>query len=277
MNTRVAVAALALFATTPASFAASVGPSFYECFDAAQTTGIGQAFTGTCTAESPFAQTLRDGNFEYFEFEDWEAIALNQLIDPVPTNTTGVTITGTGTGVQNTGSADQDNGVIDNVGGTFGVFGNTIDIIFDAGALGRLPTHVGLLATGAGNFDTDIRVEIFGPGDALLGTIDNQICSVASCASVSEDDLFYGFVDPGGIVRIAVTDPTSATNIILFDHLQYGAAVPIPAAVWLFGSALGLLGWMRHHYPVSFKKRQHRHHYLWYGHWLGRMMQGVGK
>jgi hypothetical protein len=29
------------------------------------------------------------------------------------------------------------------------------------------------------------------------------------------------------------------------DNIVVGAAVPVPAAVWLFGSALGALGWMR--------------------------------
>ncbi len=170
MNNRIIVISTALFVTAPISFAGSVGPSFYECFDATQTTGVGQTFSGTCTAESPFAQILRDGNFTYFEFEDWEDIALNTVINPIPTNTAGVTIASTGTaitGVQVLGSTDQDDGVIDNSENTggqrYGAFGQ-VNISFDAGALGQLPTHVGLVATGAGNFDSNIRVEFFWSG-----------------------------------------------------------------------------------------------------------------
>ena len=33
-------------------------------------------------------------------------------------------------------------------------------------------------------------------------------------------------------------------DAVLFDDLSY-SVVPIPAAVWLFGSSLGLLGWLR--------------------------------
>jgi hypothetical protein len=42
--------------------------------------------------------------------------------------------------------------------------------------------------------------------------------------------------------------PSSAT--VLVDDIVVGAAVPIPAAVWLFGSALAGLGWLRRRPPV---------------------------
>ena len=43
-----------------------------------------------------------------------------------------------------------------------------------------------------------------------------------------------------------ITLSDSLSNIQPYgSYLVSGATVPIPAAVWLFGSALGLLGWMR--------------------------------
>ncbi len=38
--------------------------------------------------------------------------------------------------------------------------------------------------------------------------------------------------------------PTAATHEI-FGNLAFQAVIPLPAAVWLFGSALGMLGWIR--------------------------------
>jgi hypothetical protein len=43
------------------------------------------------------------------------------------------------------------------------------------------------------------------------------------------------------VVRIADGD----TDFAGLDDFQFGTVVPIPATVWLFGSALGLLGWVR--------------------------------
>ncbi len=45
---------------------------------------------------------------------------------------------------------------------------------------------------------------------------------------------------PGGAVRIVMTSTSGSTMYVV-----EGRVVPVPAAVWLFGSALGLLGWVR--------------------------------
>jgi len=41
---------------------------------------------------------------------------------------------------------------------------------------------------------------------------------------------------------------TSPNDRVFFDHLAFSSdpfVIPVPAAAWLFGSALGLLGWVR--------------------------------
>lgn len=40
--------------------------------------------------------------------------------------------------------------------------------------------------------------------------------------------------------------PTRAVHNIFADEIRHAAWVPVPAAVWLFASALGLLGWVRY-------------------------------
>lgn len=47
-----------------------------------------------------------------------------------------------------------------------------------------------------------------------------------------------------GIVRIVMTSESGATMYVVTGTIA-GNVVPVPAAVWLFGSALGLLGWVR--------------------------------
>ncbi len=61
-------------------------------------------------------------------------------------------------------------------------------------------------------------------------------------------------VDPNGPFRGAAKVASTGSNTVLCNSLNgpigecsdwIGVAVPVPAAVWLFGSGLALLGWMR--------------------------------
>jgi hypothetical protein len=61
-------------------------------------------------------------------------------------------------------------------------------------------------------------------GELLAGTWD--LCETQNC--------LLGI----GVVR-------AEDDILTFARFTVAAPVPVPAAVWLFGSALGLLGWMR--------------------------------
>jgi hypothetical protein len=63
--------------------------------------------------------------------------------------------------------------------------------------------------------------------DLTLVTCPAGICTDADRAYVAEDFLNGG------------------TTIAGLSNVRAFSAVPIPAAVWLFGSGLGLLGWMR--------------------------------
>ncbi len=59
---------------------------------------------------------------------------------------------------------------------------------------------------------------------------------------------FYNLLDPGAL-NLLTGDDVLATDqfnlAYLGETFSSYTVVPVPGAVWLFSSALGLLGWMR--------------------------------
>jgi hypothetical protein len=83
------------------------------------------------------------------------------------------------------------------------------------------------------------------PGTRTIGGLDvargpMQQASDYGCIIVQNDAFVSGNVVCQSAAWLA--SPGSAGIQLTFHHTDI---VPVPAAVWLFGSALGLLGWMR--------------------------------
>ena len=59
--------------------------------------------------------------------------------------------------------------------------------------------------------------------------------------------LFYGLTDFGNsITRITYFAGAPTSDAVGIDDIRFGRVVPIPAAVWLFGTALiGFIGYSR--------------------------------
>lgn len=216
----------------PASaFAGLLGPSPYLCFDATVSAGCG-------TADSPFA----DEAFGYFYLEDFEDNLLN-----VP----GVASSaGNPTGPYGlTDSVDADDGIIDGSGTNghsfYGGGAAGFTFTFDANVLGSLPTHVGVVWTD-GAITNEVTFEAFDSNGGSLGVIIAPGIGDSNFYGGTDEDRFFGVTDPVGISAIHIFNSvmSGGGSGIEIDHLQYGGGVvPVPAAVWLFGSGLiGLIG-----------------------------------
>ncbi len=196
------------------------------------------------TADSPFTGL----DFGYFYLEDFEDGSAG-----IPLNTPGVVASG---GAFQTGpstdSVDADDGAIDGSGlsgnSFFGAGASGFTFTFSAGVLGSLPTHVGIVWTD-GAIINEVTFEAFDSNNDSLGTIVAPGLGDNSFQGGTEEDRFFGVIDPLGIsaIRIFNSAMSGGGSGIEADHLQYGrlAVVPVPAAVWLFGSALVGLGWIR--------------------------------
>jgi len=80
--------------------------------------------------------------------------------------------------------------------------------------------------------------------DIIIGNPD----PFAFCISDLNFSFETGLTNAGGIVEIDHVEATVYELDNIYERFAFSgtvSAVPVPAAVWLFGSALGGLGWMR--------------------------------
>jgi hypothetical protein len=94
-----------------------------------------------------------------------------------------------------------------------------------------------------------IDINTFATSDGAYSALLDTGDIVTSLAEVFPNEItgqFIGFSIDTPFTQVTIATETSLSYTL--DTLAFGEAsalVPIPAAVWLFGSGLGFLGWMR--------------------------------
>jgi hypothetical protein len=191
-------------------------------------------------ADSPYSP----GDYSYFHLENFEDGLLNT--PGVTGSPGGVTSVVFGPNIHD--SVDGDDGAIDGSGldgdSYFSGLGSAgINFTFDDTVLGTLPTVAGIVWTDGAGLTT---FEAYDALDILLDTLTLNIADAFVTGETAEDT-FFGITHSGGISRIFISNSSGGIEV---DHLQYGggdvSVIPIPAAVWLFGTALiGLVGFSK--------------------------------
>lgn len=215
---RIAAALLAAALAVPAGAATFYGPSPYLSF-------ADSAFTGV---PGVVLQTFESGSAALagVTFSSTVVLGPNSLTDSVDADTGAIDGSGTG------GHTLYSNNL------------NTLSFIFDAGALGGLPTHVGIVWTDVGFVTSgtdgfgDVVFEAFDGANASLGTLTGLNLGDGLFGGQTAEDRFFGVRSLAGISRITLSMPNSLDWEA--DHFQYSLA-PIRESSTYAMLAAGLL------------------------------------
>lgn len=180
-------------------------------------------------ADSPFQPLVP--TFSYFHLQTWEGLPTDSNVGA--TASAGLVL-GPGSLI------DSVDGGGNNGHSWFSGCGSCgVTFTFNAGVLGNLPTHAGIVWTDG---ELNIHFTAFDQNGVSLGTIDDSRGHGFSLGDGDPDNYrFYGAENAGGISKITVSNDGGGIEL---DHLQYGfaAAVPEPETDVMLLSGLALLG-----------------------------------
>jgi len=174
--------------------------------------------------DSPFLAVDFVTTLGYFNFEDFED---GQLDKPGASPDVGG-FTSVEFGPTAHDSVDEDDGSIDGLGADGDSWfvdageGAAVTWTFDAGALGQLPTHVGVVWTDGNG---TVSFEAFDPMGASFGVVTGDHDD-SSFNGETAEDRFYGVISTTGISAIRLSQSNTSVGLEM-DHLQWGF-VPQP-------------------------------------------------